>query len=209
MKTAISYFNSPIAAYVENGTQYSAQMRPSAKFDLKFIHNLITSNKALADRTERVRSAEDMKKAKSRLLPFVTPYGKFEYRASRYLVGLSGYMPVDIDHLESEEEAKQIRDTMAKDEFLGVALAYVSPSGKGVKLFINIKTEQTGIYERIDGKPLSPEEIDKITGWIQEKFHSVEYYIKHVYNIEIDKSGKDVCRACFICHDPEAKINID
>ena len=51
MKTAISYFNSPIATYVENGTQYSAQMRPSAKFDLKFIHNLITSNKALADRT--------------------------------------------------------------------------------------------------------------------------------------------------------------
>ena len=118
-------------------------------------------------------------------------------------------MPVDIDHLESEEEAKQIRDLMVKDEFLGVALAYVSPSGKGVKLFINIKTEQTGIYERIDGKPLSPEEIDKITGWIQEKFHSVEYYIKHVYNIEIDKSGKDVCRACFICHDSEAKINID
>ena len=51
--------------------------------------------------------------------------------------------------------------------------------------------------------------VDKITGWIQEKFHSVEYYIKHVYNIEIDKSGKDVCRACFICHDPEAKINIE
>ncbi|MDY5005601.1 MAG: hypothetical protein SPF12_04445, partial [Prevotella sp.] len=53
-------------------------------------------------------------------------------------------------------------------------MAYVSPSGKGVKLFINIKTEQTGIYERIDGKPLSTEEIDKITGWIQVKFHSVE-----------------------------------
>ena len=66
MKTEISYFNSPIATYVENGTQYSAQMRPSATFDLKFIHNLITSNKALVDRTERVRSAEDMKKAKSR-----------------------------------------------------------------------------------------------------------------------------------------------
>ena len=45
---------------------------------------------------------------------------------------------------------------MAKDEFLGVVLAYVSPSGKGVKLFVNMKTEQTGIYERIDGKPLSP-----------------------------------------------------
>ena len=72
MKTAMSYFNSPIATYVENGTQYSAQMRPSAKFDLKFIHNLITSNEALADRTKRVRSAEDRRKAKSRLLAGVT-----------------------------------------------------------------------------------------------------------------------------------------
>ncbi|MFN5784539.1 MAG: BT4734/BF3469 family protein [Flavobacteriia bacterium] len=32
-------------------------------------------------------------------------------------------------------------------------------------------------------------------------------YLKHNYRIEADPSGKDISRACFLCHDPNAFIH--
>ena len=38
-------------------------------------------------------------------------------------------------------------------------------------------------------------------------FRRVAFYIKQTYGIEVDKSGKDLSRACFLPYDPDAYIN--
>lgn len=207
MNNHISYFTSPIATYEENGVTHYAQMKPCSDVSLERLHEIITSNPRLEKLTEQVRSADDMKTAKSRLLPFVTPYGRFCFRNAKHLTGLSGYMPVDIDKLEDSKQARELRDRLAADAFLGVALAYVSPSEKGVKLLVRIRTDDIGQASPGPGQPLAQEAIEDIKNMILDKFHSVQFYIKSVYNIDIDQSGKDVCRACYVCHDPEARIN--
>ncbi|MCQ2307586.1 MAG: hypothetical protein MJ000_08500 [Bacteroidales bacterium] len=37
--------------------------------------------------------------------------------------------------------------------------------------------------------------------------HRIEPHIKQRYNIEIDRSGKDISRACFLPHDQNVFIN--
>lgn len=37
--------------------------------------------------------------------------------------------------------------------------------------------------------------------------NAIANYIKEVYKLEVDKSGKDIPRACFLPFDPEAYIN--
>ena len=37
-------------------------------------------------------------------------------------------------------------------------------------------------------------------------FKSVSYYLQNEYGLTTDKSGKDIARACFLPHDPDAYI---
>lgn len=192
MERNISYFNAPVAPYTsQDGRKIMASMVPVGVLTVERLHMFITRSEELQRLTMMVRSAKDMSLAKKTMLPYVTPYGTFTKRSRDGLAVLSGYMPVDIDHLESEERARQLRDMMADNAFLGVALAFVSPSGKGVKLFI-----------RYD-----PESVEQGKDTIERKFKWVSIYIKSIYNIDVDVTGKDVCRACFISYDPEAKYN--
>jgi hypothetical protein len=38
-------------------------------------------------------------------------------------------------------------------------------------------------------------------------FEGIRGYIASMYNLEIDKSGRDVARACFLAHDKNVFIN--
>ena len=38
-------------------------------------------------------------------------------------------------------------------------------------------------------------------------FRRAAYYIRQTYGIEPDRSGKDLSRACFLPHDPNAYLN--
>ncbi len=75
---------------------------------------------------------------------------------------------------------------MLNDEYFETELLFVSPSGDGLKWIISIDiTEATH----------------------QNFFQAIANYIKEVYQLEVDKSGKDISRACFLPHDPEVYIN--
>jgi len=75
---------------------------------------------------------------------------------------------------------------LLKDEYFETEMLFVSPSGDGLKWIIPIDiTEATH----------------------QNFFQAIANYIREVYQLEVDKSGKDVSRACFLPHDPEAYIN--
>lgn len=189
----MSYFHAPVASYTgPEGRTVFASLRPVQDVTLAQVYQLITADATLRRLTDEARTAADLGEAKKRLLPYVTPFGTFSRRNSRSLLRLSGLLPVDIDKLGSPEEAAALRDRIAADRFLTPALAFVSPSGKGVKLFL----------------PFSTRRIDDGSTCLTDLFRWTAVYIRALYGYAIDESGKDLARACFLCHDPGAKVNL-
>ena len=137
-------------------------------------------------RTEKLRSIKDPKQArqyKATNFDYCTFSGIFSTRNDKALVNHSGLLCVDFDHLQNVE---LLRNQLLQDEYFETQLLFVSPSGDGLKWIIPIDTS------------LAPH---------SEYFAAVANYILQNYNIEVDKSGKDISRACFLAHDPYAHIN--
>ena len=106
-------------------------------------------------------------------------------RAKIYLKEPTGCIIVDVDHLASTAEAEATRDTLGTDPH--VLAAFVSPSGRGVKAVVYV------------GTCADDKEAKSI-------FRALAEYLATTYQIETDPSGKDVCRLCFVSHDPGAII---
>ncbi len=188
----MSYFDAPIATIKDaNGRCIQkASVVPTATVNLRQVYELITQNEQLRRLTEEVRQADDLKKAKTAKLPFVTPCGTFPYRQSDRLDKLSGLLVLDIDHLPSHEEAQRVRDELFGDVYLNPALCFVSPGGCGVKAFVP--------YPPI----LSPDNRQQL---LAVKVNWAMEYLNLLYD-GCDKSGTDAVRTCFLCHDAGAKL---
>ena len=124
-------------------------------------------------------------KLKKQLLAF-TPSGTFENgRKAELLSQYSEYVILDLDDLNPVqlEEAKKI-----------VALApytfavFISPSGNGLKIIVAVSTKA---------------EHHKIA------FQQVSDYYAQALQVEVDQSGKDVSRLCFMSYDPDCFRNIN
>ena len=109
--------------------------------------------------------------------------GTFSSRKDECLLKHSGLLTLDFDHVEDVVELKKM---LIEDEYLETELIYVSPSGDGIKCIIKIDLSMSTHLEH---------------------FEAVSKYIKATYSIEIDKSGKNVSRACYLCHDADVYIN--
>ena len=103
---------------------------------------------------------------------------------------------VDIDHLDSLQEAEQMRRTLFDDPFLCPVLCFVSPGGRGVKAFV----------------PYQEHAADAAQNAAESMYWAMNY-VEMAYGGDtqdkpagkgVDTSGKDIVRACFLCHDPEA-----
>jgi hypothetical protein len=90
---------------------------------------------------------------------------------------------VDFDHLQSPSD---IKNRLLADEYFDTQLLFVSPSGDGLKWIISIDTNQA-----MHG----------------DFFAAVANYILQTYGVAVDKSGRDISRACFLPYDPQAFIN--
>ena len=197
----MSYFDAPIARYEERGGKVvSATLRPVATVCLQQVFQLITCNERLRSLTLQVRQDSQTGEAKKRLLPYVTPCGTFDYRRSDHLGAPSGLVVVDVDGLPSPSDAAGLRDSLFADPVLLPALCFVSPGGCGVKAFIPyVPSGSTDVREDIAAH----------TFWAME-------YVQTLYQADrpadakagVDTSGKDVVRACFLCHDPEARMRL-
>lgn len=126
----------------------------------------------------KATSKEEKNKLKKQL-PCILFAGVFSRRAIDGLKEHSGYLVLDMDDLDDVEKTKnEIK------EIPYVVLAFVSPSGKGLKFVIKI-----------------PE--------CTAKEHS-EYFreFKRQYDyLNLDESGKDVSRVCFESYDPNLYFN--
>jgi len=158
---------------------------PHKSATLLQIYNAITGD-FYKERTDKLRSITDPRQArqfKANNFDYCTFSGVFTSRNDKNLVQHSGLMAVDFDHLPNLEE---VRQALLADDYFDTQLLFVSPSGDGLKWIIPIDTSTT---------PHS------------EYFAAVANYILQTYCIEVDKSGRDISRACFLAYDPNAFIH--
>lgn len=208
----MSYFRCPISTVRDaDGSVISfASVLPYSNMSVSQLYKIISTDASLTKRTDELRhktSPNDIRLFKATALPFVTPFGTFSRRRGDALVNLSGLVPIDVDHLPSYEEACRLRDVIFEDKWLNTQLCFVSPSGLGVKAFVPY---------RLSGN----READ--INLCREATLTAMEYVSNVYapptedpKRGVDRVGRDLARACFLCHDANAlcaerkKLTID
>jgi len=158
---------------------------PCKVISLLDLYNIVRSDN-YALNTNKLRNISDVKDArffKANNFDYVTFSGTFSKRNDKALLSHSGLLTIDFDHLDN---IKDIKNLLLNDEYFDTELMFVSPSGNGLKWII----------------PIDLSEVNH-----QNYFLAVSNYIKHTYNLEVDKSGKDISRACFLPYDNNAFIN--
>jgi hypothetical protein len=158
---------------------------PAKTVNLIEVYDLLRSG-VFVNSTNRLRACEEKAEArnfKAVSFDYVTFSGTFAKRTDKELIKHSGLLTIDFDHVSDITGLKQ---KLLTDEYFETALLFVSPSGDGLKWII-------------------PIDISEVSH--QEYFKAVSAYILHAYQIEVDNSGKDISRACFLPHDPVAFIN--
>ena len=189
-KERTQYSNTP-ASDIDRGPKFSFFKAPiqntksHKSITIKDAYNYIVGHYA-KEKTETLRSFDDKKRArlyKSANFDYVTFCGEFDIRSNNSVKSVSGLLCIDFDHVA---ELEVLFSKLLKDEYFNTVLLFRSPSGDGLKWVIEIP----------------PSDLP-----YPDFFRAIENYIFKVYGIKIDGSGKDISRACFLCHDPNAYIN--
>jgi hypothetical protein len=158
---------------------------PHKSISLLDAHNYIIGNYA-KQRTEKLRSIRDAKQArqfKAANFDYCTFSGTFTSRSDKALVKHSGLLCLDFDHLNNVQTLFQ---RLLNDDYFDTQLLFRSPSGDGLKWIISIEDNPTTH---------------------SNFFTAVANYILQTYGIVVDKSGRDISRACFLPYDPNAYLN--
>jgi len=191
-----SNFNSPVPNRMLSVAEASSPLfsffkapitntKPHNSVTLLQIYNVITGN-YFKQRTDHLRNLTDPKQArqfKAANFDYCTFSGTFTTRSDKALITHSGLLCIDFDHLPNIEA---LFTTLLKDDYFDTQLLFRSPSGTGLKWIIPI---------------------DPTTTPHSDYFSAVANYISKTYHLEIDKSGRDISRACFLPYDPQAYIN--
>ena len=97
----------------------------------------------------------------------------------------SGLLIVDIDDLQNLSAAESMRDRLADDPH--VLAAFVSPSGRGTKAIVyagNVPNDAA----------------------FKSAWRAWASYARERYSLDLDPSGKDICRLCFVSHDSGLRL---
>ena len=187
-KDELEWLNEPDNTWYVNCSFFKAPVRnvfPSESLRLHQVFALITSNKykKITEELRAITNVKEARKFKANRFDYVTLSGTFEKRSDKNLLKHSNLLTIDFDHLENLQE---LRTQLLNDEYFETDMLFISPSGDGLKWIIRI-------------------DVSEVTH--SEYFTAVANYIKHNYNIEVDQSGKDVSRACFLPYDPTAFLH--
>lgn len=159
--------------------------QPAYNLNLLETYKLIKGN-GYKNTTAQLRSINDKKQArkyKAGNFDYVTFSGTFSKRSDKDLQKHSGLITIDFDHIK---DLQKLKEALLNDEYFETELMFISPSGDGLKWVI-------------------PVDLTKANH--QDYFKAVSNYIQHTYNLEVDKSGKDISRACFIPFDKDVFIH--
>ena len=173
----ITYYSAPIWGDFNPVTGKVEKKVPTEYLTLSEVADLIASDR-FQELTTGVRNGRFEKKD---VLPSVVFQGRFSYQGDSGLREYSGFGIVDVDHLQAQGfEPEVLKQELFDDKLLNVALAFTSPRGDGVKLVVKGADDEADYLEHL---------------------MAVWRYIECVYGVECDKSGKNISRACFLCHD--------
>lgn len=158
---------------------------PQKEVNLLQVYRVLIGNDFAEVTTalRKITDKQEAKKYKASKLDYVTFSGTFSKRSDKSLLKHSGLITIDFDHVDNISELK---DQLLRDEYFETELLFTSPSGDGLKWVL----------------PL-----DLTKAKHQDYFRAIANYIKHTYRLEVDQSGKDISRACFLPHDSNAFIN--
>ena len=155
------------------------------------IYKYITTNTDAKQATKKLREIKDKNESREfKLLNFraFTPGGVFNpTRKTSNLISHSGLMVIDFDHLGGEKQVEQVRKILLNDSEFDTAMLFVSPRGQGLKWIIYIGEADAEMHSRY--------------------FSVVINYLYNRYELEADKSGRDVSRLCFLPFDPKCYLN--
>lgn len=157
---------------------------PAGVATVEDVYNLIRCGR-YRERTERLRALTDAKERralKARSLDYVTFSGVFGYRMATSIREHSGLICLDFDHVRNME---RLWEGLKGED--GLRLMFHSPSGDGIKAVF-----------AVEGVRNAEEHL--------AAFVRLRTYVMVRYGVEADGSGKDVCRACFLCFDPCAYL---
>lgn len=159
---------------------------PHTHTDLGKLHKVITGDyhQQITTELRSIANKEENRKYKARWFNYVTFSGTFQKRGEKYLIRHSGLMVFDFDGLTNVDQVKQ---QLLTDEYFETQLLFVSPNGRGLKWCVEIDIDSQFTHGQ----------------W----FDAISNYIKATYSIEVDKSGRDISRVCFVSYDPEAFIH--
>src|SRR5262249_12609908 len=133
---------------------------------------------AHGDERRAKQAAGELKKQ----LPAVLWSGRFTQRANDKLVSHSGLLCADLDGLNGE--LPTVREKLKASPHLWAL--FLSPSGEGLKAIFRV-----------------PADAAKHT----ESFRAAEQHVRELTGIQMDQSGKDVARLCFLSYDPDIYHN--
>lgn len=177
-------------SYQEN-TWSSISKEISIIETLNIIKSDILKGKILTLRNKLENGKEEFYDNNKKKLPAVTFCATFnENRKKENLKKYNSFIVIDIDKL-SQKEMNKVHNELNKDEY--VITFWRSPSDKGYKGLIEISYQ----------KPFNNTETD-----LQHKngFNTLSSYFNEKYNIELDKSGSDITRLCFLSFDKDIVI---
>ena len=162
------------------------------------IKRIQTGDKGLDEKTRycnalAITEPKAYKVYKEKELPAVTFSGIFPKgkRKAKYLSQHSGLIIIDIDGLTAE----QIADLLAElAQMPQVVLAFVSPSGLGIKVVVLVNPIPRNDLEHKGAYAACLAFFDDLAT---------------EYGFTIDTSGKDCSRLCYLAHDPLAIVHTD
>ena len=178
--------------------------KPSSELTMEEVYEMIISD-SFEGVTKHLRSLTDTAAAgkfKGSNFDYVTFNGTFHERNDAALKAPSNHFVIDVDNVG--ENLIKLRERIISDKVLCPQLVFKSPRGNGLKIVVRISSEI------IDYSATS-----KIMNPIWQAVNS--YFVKEYSDLLtanekgeiIDGACKDVSRACFLCHDPTAYLNLN
>lgn len=159
--------------------------KPYKDITLSDVVKVIRGEGKAKDATATLRAIDNVDRArgyKGANFDYVTFSGTFSKREKASLKAYSGLLVLDFDDVDIDLTKRKLLNQTDFD----VALLFVSPSGNGIKAVVPSTT--------------TPNEHE-------QTFRMYQRYCKEELGLEVDESGKDVARACFICWDELAVYN--
>ena len=169
------------------------RQHPQQTQTIGWVYEYIRSERA-RKATEELRkmlstaTREQKQQFKALNFEYATFSGIFSYRKANRIIQRSPFLTLDIDDLSSMDEAREVQHQLCADRQVETALCFVSPSGKGVKWIVRLPGWTDGLPFR-------------------DQFERMRRYVGFNYGIDPDKSGSDVCRACYLGWDDQCYVN--